>query len=402
MNYKLVEDRCEFCKVVKAAVYCKPDNARLCLRCDSNVHSANPFARRHLRSLVCNRCNSEPAVVRCINEKLSICRVCDCNGQGCNGIGHQRLPLNFFSGCPSYTELYRAWSSVLDACFFREITFGLEQQAQWEPEENESFGGFTGDNILNELETPSPAVGLGPSSASALPFNGDPQELFVKELNLPHGYPMLKEMEFGQGFHINDIGVSLENRDDMISCSQTRSNYQFENTQVDPISLQSNELTLEALTIDQHDIIPSLQSSCVAGLTNAMQGVNNGINQVLPNPTSNRDLNMSFPIGQANSSMSVSLSNLSCESSAADYHDCEVSPLFIPADSPWDTTVDTSPQARDKAKMRYNEKKKNRTFGKQIRYASRKARADTRKRVKGRFVKAGDAFDYDPLPSQHE
>ncbi|KAL5720856.1 Zinc finger protein CONSTANS-LIKE 12 [Ranunculus cassubicifolius] len=52
--------------------------------------------------------------------------------------------------------------------------------------------------------------------------------------------------------------------------------------------------------------------------------------------------------------------------------------------------------------MRYNEKKKNRTFGKQIRYASRKARVDIRKRVMGRFVKAGDAFDYDPLPSQHE
>ena len=35
-------------------------------------------------------------------------------------------------------------------------------------------------------------------------------------------------------------------------------------------------------------------------------------------------------------------------------------------------------------------------FGKQIRYASRKARADTRKRVKGRFVKAGEEYDYDP------
>lgn len=35
-------------------------------------------------------------------------------------------------------------------------------------------------------------------------------------------------------------------------------------------------------------------------------------------------------------------------------------------------------------------------FGKQIRYASRKARADTRRRVKGRFVKAGEAYDYDP------
>lgn len=39
-------------------------------------------------------------------------------------------------------------------------------------------------------------------------------------------------------------------------------------------------------------------------------------------------------------------------------------------------------------------------FGKQIRYASRKIRADTRKRVKGRFVKAGEAYDYDPSVSR--
>jgi len=36
-------------------------------------------------------------------------------------------------------------------------------------------------------------------------------------------------------------------------------------------------------------------------------------------------------------------------------------------------------------------------FEKKVRYASRKARADVRRRVKGRFVKAGDVYDYDPL-----
>lgn len=36
-------------------------------------------------------------------------------------------------------------------------------------------------------------------------------------------------------------------------------------------------------------------------------------------------------------------------------------------------------------------------FEKTVRYVSRKARADVRKREKGRFVKAGDAYDYDPL-----
>ncbi|XP_042429706.1 zinc finger protein CONSTANS-LIKE 9-like isoform X1 [Zingiber officinale] len=43
---------------------------------------------------------------------------------------------------------------------------------------------------------------------------------------------------------------------------------------------------------------------------------------------------------------------------------------------------------RGNAMIRYREKKKTRRYDKQIRYESRKARADTRKRVKGRFVKS--------------
>ncbi|KAK9089628.1 hypothetical protein Scep_028710 [Stephania cephalantha] len=38
-------------------------------------------------------------------------------------------------------------------------------------------------------------------------------------------------------------------------------------------------------------------------------------------------------------------------------------------------------------------------YGKHIRYKSRKERADNRRRVKGRFVKTGEAYDYDPAVS---
>ncbi|KAL4638520.1 hypothetical protein ACB092_03G152500 [Castanea dentata] len=50
-------------------------------------------------------------------------------------------------------------------------------------------------------------------------------------------------------------------------------------------------------------------------------------------------------------------------------------------------------QNRGNAMQRYKEKKKTRRYDKHIRYESRKARADTRKRVKGRFVKASEAPD---------
>lgn len=47
--------------------------------------------------------------------------------------------------------------------------------------------------------------------------------------------------------------------------------------------------------------------------------------------------------------------------------------------------------AREARVMRYKEKRKNRKFEKTIRYASRKAYAESRPRIKGRFAKRTDS-----------
>eukprot|EP00897_Mesotaenium_endlicherianum_P001811 jgi/Mesen1/1658/ME000135S00652 len=104
----------------------------------------------------------------------------------------------------------------------------------------------------------------------------------------------------------------------------------------------------------------------------------------------------------ASSGLSMAMSNISGDSSgqSCDLSEEQPSPHF-PGENPWGEMggpMDgTSGGARDNAMLRYMEKKKNRKFDKRIRYESRKARADIRKRVKGRFVKAGQEYDYDPL-----
>lgn len=50
-----------------------------------------------------------------------------------------------------------------------------------------------------------------------------------------------------------------------------------------------------------------------------------------------------------------------------------------------------TPMDREARVLRYREKKKTRKFEKTIRYASRKAYAETRPRIKGRFAKRTDA-----------
>ena len=49
-----------------------------------------------------------------------------------------------------------------------------------------------------------------------------------------------------------------------------------------------------------------------------------------------------------------------------------------------------TPMDREARVLRYREKKKTRKFEKKIRYASRKAYAETRPRIKGRFAKRTD------------
>ncbi|CAL9093821.1 unnamed protein product [Musa acuminata var. zebrina] len=136
----------------------------------------------------------------------------------------------------------------------------------------------------------------------------------------------------------------------------------------------------------------ALQSSYMFQPTNAGQIGSSNADPSFINVDNNRSGNFIFHTGNVCPTISLSLSNLTGESSAADYQDRGVSPTFLTGESTWDSNLEPGcPQARNEAKMRYNEKKKSRLFRKQIRYASRKAR------TYDRFVKADETYDYDPL-----
>ncbi|TXG55328.1 hypothetical protein EZV62_020584 [Acer yangbiense] len=426
-----MEPMCEFCGVVRAVVYCKSDLARLCLHCDGCVHSANSLSRRHPRSLLCDKCYSQPATVRCMDEKMSLCQGCDWNGGGCSSLGHRCQVLDCYMGCPSTAEFTRIWSSVLDVvpCPSNSVNgWGtVSSLAENENCENEVSCGLVTGAKLDELDPctkfepwigTSSSIAAPPLNPNYMPYCGDQPAFFSEESNEPKGCSNFKDLKLPDGddlcdgINIDDVQLTFEADDEIFGCSQGQSRYQFEDVGNNDRALMEKNLSvsesdgpipnaLEASSLGQLDC-GAFQSSCVGGTANVLQGMNGSANCMLMNPGCNRNINLGFPTGQVHSSMSLSLSNITGESSAADYQDCGLSPVFLTGESPWEPNLEAScPQARDKAKMRYNEKKKTRTFGKQIRYASRKARADTRKRVKGRFVKAGEAYDYDPLVTRN-
>ncbi|KAL4585174.1 hypothetical protein LXL04_009789 [Taraxacum kok-saghyz] len=367
-----MEALCDLCSVARAVVYCKSDAAKLCVQCDNRVHSANSLSSRHTRSLLCDNCNLHPAVTHRLFDKMFLCHVCDLNENRCSsGQGHSIEELNAYSGCPSDEEFLNILSTIRGG--------GPTNDPQFHPISSLNLN----DNIINDQNNEE-QMGLVASHLNDLtsavkfdPWIVDPSSIIPPPLTylpscdhkdpnpfFPNGPNLTKD-----GSNLNNLG--LDEGEDLC-----------ENVDLGDVALGFEQ---DCTTF------PVPQMAATANVMQAMSGGGGG-GGMLMNPGCNQSaMSIGFP------NMSLSLSNISGESSVADFQDCGLSPMFLTGESPWESNFESGPQARDKAKMRYNEKKKTRMFGKHIRYHSRKARADTRKRVKGRFVKADEEYDYDPL-----
>ncbi|KAE8660767.1 B-box type zinc finger protein with CCT domain isoform 4 [Hibiscus syriacus] len=244
--------------------------------------------------------------------------------------------------------------------------------------------GWDGSSSVLEIRSPPQALdqpgGLTDTSLPKLPC---PQT----------NHPSLCENDLYDDFNIDDADLNLENYEELFGVTLNHSEEMFENGRIDSVFRMKD---MSAADSNCRGAVAAEGSSIC--LVNTVQpACNNGASadSVMSNKT---DSILCFTGRQAHSSLSFS--GLTGESSGGDYQDCGASSMLLMREPPWCppcTESSFQSSTRSNAVMRYKEKKKTRKFEKRVRYASRKARADVRKRVKGRFVKVGDAYDYDPL-----
>ncbi|KAJ7533411.1 hypothetical protein O6H91_13G047400 [Diphasiastrum complanatum] len=216
--------------------------------------------------------------------------------------------------------------------------------------------------------------------------------------------------------HSNEYGLTFEKYDDIFSAAQVTSMTRAEDVGARSSSFVSKTFGEELKNAVEPQISKSTNAASTTELEDCavVQSLCCHIEPVGPGPGPPGTLTFSTStisqgaIAPTDSKVmpysvrptfSHSLSGISGESTA-DYYDCGASTSYLNQVTNRITEMidcETFAQARDSAMLRYREKKKIRQFGKKIRYVSRKARADIRKRVKGRFVKAGQPYDYDPL-----
>ncbi|XP_010227752.1 zinc finger protein CONSTANS-LIKE 9 isoform X2 [Brachypodium distachyon] len=394
---------CDYCGEHRSMVYCRSDAASLCLSCDRNVHSANALSRRHTRTLLCDRCASQPAMVRCLEENTSLCQNCDWNGHsaGSPDAGHKRQNINCYSGCPSSAELSRVWSFILDIpnvapepnC--EQVISMMSISDSAVSNEDNAPGGNSfldiasatlssdhnnDDKLKTVIGSSSEAgVNLLPHATGQTAVSVDSTTAKVPYTPDKH---MFSKDTIYEDFSMDDIDLSYENYEELFGNSHIQTEELFDDAGIDSYFEMKEVL---AGSSDE----PKPMQPAASNAVSADSGMSN--------PGVKDDSSLCIPVRQA-----LSFSGFTAESNAGDYQDCGVSSLLLMGEPPW---LPPGPDGsfagiRDSAITRYKEKKKRRKFDHKIRYESRKARADVRKRVKGRFVKAGEAYDYDPLDTR--
>ncbi|KAI9107231.1 hypothetical protein K1719_021840 [Acacia pycnantha] len=399
---------CDFCGEQRSMVYCRSDAACLCLSCDRNVHSANALSRRHSRTLVCERCNSQPALVRCTEEKISLCQNCDWVGHSTSTSlsTHKRQTINCYSGCPSAAELSSIWSFVLDIPTIGESSCEQElgmmsidensNRSDWVPPESQNASGSA--QVIDVHSMDKSCVGPSSMPESSLEPRTLDHPIVSANQSLSKLYcPGTKDSELYEDddlygdFDMDEMDLNLENYEELFGMALSHSEELFENGGIDSLFG-----TKETSAGDSNHQAGDEGSS--VGLVNTPHPACSNAASADSMPSTKTEPILCFTGKHAQSNLSFS--GVAGENSGADYQDCGASSMLLTGEPPWcppcpESSLKTS--NRSDAVMRYKEKKKTRMFEKRVRYASRKARADVRRRVKGRFIKAGEAYDYDPL-----
>ncbi|KAL2925825.1 Zinc finger protein CONSTANS-LIKE 4 [Bienertia sinuspersici] len=325
---------CDSCKSAAATVFCGADTAYLCIPCDSDIHAANKLASRHARVWVCEVCEQSPASVTCKADAAHLCATCDRDIHSANPLArrHDRVPLS---------------------PFYDPLSPHPPQPPQQPPDTAAAISKLFGDDYYSDADEAEAASWLLP--------NPNKQD-----------EPKSIDYLFSNGNDNNGDGIDPYLDLDFGAEAKPDPDLSADGVVPDP------DPDLKG-THHQLPHQPSLFSlSSFHHHNNHFDGFQNG--------------SAAKPFSLSSFSNQPSLSH-SVSSSSLDFG-------VVPDASTLTDVASIGYEKQQQMKMigmdrearvlRYREKRKNRKFEKTIRYASRKAYAETRPRIKGRFAKRSD------------
>nr|GMD18547.1 zinc finger protein CONSTANS-LIKE 13 [Ipomoea batatas] len=360
--------RCDFCGSATAVLYCRADSASLCLGCDREVHATNPLFTKHTRSLLCDACDASPATIFCCNHAAVFCQNCDWESHTpCLSPPHVRRPLEGFSGCPSVAELL--------------AVFGFQDVGKKALLQDDHYGGAGAgdddDGISDYLVWDTPAV----VSLDELIAPSDSKPNF-QAMGVP---PLPKNRNAACGQHKEEILAQLR------KMSKLEPDICADQEEFEPVvGIQAMENELNDFFGEKNygfkqnmesTLVPYSETTGFQWYNDVGEFADQGFGPTLLqgfNETTclvpDKDSDVGDSSGAANN-----------HNEGQSNHSSHTETFQVPP--PIVAPRELNSRERETAISRYKEKKKTRRYEKQIRYESRKVRAETRIRIKGRFAK---------------
>ncbi|XP_045812090.1 zinc finger protein CONSTANS-LIKE 5 isoform X1 [Trifolium pratense] len=331
-NWSVPPKLCDSCKITSAALFCRSDSAFLCINCDSRIHSANKLSSRHERVWMCEVCEQAPASVTCKADAAALCVTCDSDIHSANPLArrHERVPVEpFYDSAESVVK-----SSTAAAAAAASFNFVVPT--------DDGYG-------QDDVETAAAWLIPNPNFGSKLAETPDikTREMFFSDMD-----PFL-DFDYSNNFQNNNCSNGLN---DSVVPVQTKPipvpimNHNSEGC----FDIDFCRSKLSSFNYPSHSISHSQVSSSSLDVG------------VVPDGNTVSELSYTFGGGSESSGI-VSGGVNSNQGVQGATQLCGMD--------------------REARVLRYREKRKNRKFEKTIRYASRKAYAETRPRIKGRFAK---------------
>ncbi|CAM8959345.1 unnamed protein product [Rhodiola kirilowii] len=352
---------CDFCSESTALIYCRADKAKLCLACDREVHSTNALFTKHTRAQLCDACDGSPVTILCSTDDLVLCQNCDWETHSNKSelSVHDRKFLEGFSGCPKVCELMAVLGleDLGKKALLESETEGFDQAGEY------GFSDFLVwdtpvfnlDDLIGGVDSVS---GYGSVEAPHLPkvtkaTCGKHKEEILRQLR------EMAKSEPGFSYDCDDVDPlagykvserALQPRDVLVYCDH-------------------DEKPITKDTYEENSLRLFRDSNKPTGQVHSITVTEDGLVPEKPNDTGGCPSQLTD--GKAEN---VSIPNIT-----------DVLPYVPKVHS-----HDFNSQERDTALSRYKEKKKTRRYDKHIRYETRKVRAESRIRIKGRFAKTTD------------
>nr|AIP90403.1 HD1 [Oryza sativa] len=348
---------CDGCRAAPSVVYCRADAAYLCASCDARVHAANRVASRHERVRVCEACERAPAALACRADAAALCVACDVQVHSANPLARrlQRVPV---APLPAIT--IPATSVLAEAVVATATVLGDKD------EEVDSWLLLSKDSDNNNNNNNNNDNDNKDNNNSNSSNNG---------------------MYFGE----------VDEYFDLVGYNSYYDN-RIENNQDQQYGMHEQQEQQQQQQEMQKEFAEKEGSECVvpSQITMLSEQQHSGYGVV----GADQAASMTAGVSAYTDSISNSISFSSMEAGIvpdSTVIDMPNSRILTPAGAinlfsgpSLQMSLHFSSMDREARVLRYREKKKARKFEKTIRYETRKAYAEARPRIKGRFAKRSD------------